>query len=190
MAKSSPFPNAPRDLYQTQACGVAPLIGQLTRHGHMRVVDPCAGAGNIAFYLAALRALTPHDVEAVGQYDVRPLAPHIEQMDARHMSSSHVAGADAFVTNPPWSRRLLDPLMAHLYGLAPTWLLLPLDHAANAWFAPHMEHCLEVHPTPRLRWFEPTVGHDDVYTRNTAWFLFDAEAEGGTMIFPARKRRL
>ena len=38
-----------------------------------------------------------------------------------------VANADCFITNPPWSRDVLHPLIINLSDQAPAWLLIDAD---------------------------------------------------------------
>jgi hypothetical protein len=38
-----------------------------------------------------------------------------------------IQAASMFITNPPWDRKVLHPLIEHLSSIAPTWLLFDAD---------------------------------------------------------------
>jgi hypothetical protein len=52
--------------------------------------------------------------------------------------------ADAIITNPPWSRDVLHPLIDHLKNIAPTWLLLDSDWAHTKQAAPFLPSCSDI----------------------------------------------
>ena len=71
----------------------------------------------------------------VDQYDIDPRHPTVSQADAlvvtwgpeviQHQNC-------VFITNPPWDRKVLHPLIVHLSDQAPTWLLFDMLIGSNA----------------------------------------------------------
>jgi hypothetical protein len=64
-----------------------------------------------------------------------------------------VCEGECFITNPPYTWKILDPLITHLSNMAPTWLLLPADMMHNIRMAPHMAYCEKVVSVGRVKWF-------------------------------------
>ena len=97
-------------------------------------------------------------------------------VDAFNLSPDLIAKADAIITNPPWTRRLLHPLILHFQKLKPTWLLFDADWAFNKHSGPYLDQCSDIVAVGRLRWIEGTTmtGKD-----NAAWYRFDANHFGG-----------
>ena len=89
---------------------------------------------------------------------------------------------DAIITNPPFSREsiaLLRRLISHFQHIAPTWLLLRLAMAANAWMAPLLRHCSDIVVMPRLKLIKGTKhgGMED-----HAWYRFDINHTAGPVL--------
>ncbi|WP_313349099.1 hypothetical protein [Paracoccus sp. (in: a-proteobacteria)] len=83
---------------------------------------------------------------------------------------------DLWVTNVPWpvTGGKGDPALSiikHLIGIAPAWVLLPWDFAANGYFGRLIGQCSDIVPIGRVSWLgNGTPGKD-----NAAWFRFDAQ---------------
>jgi hypothetical protein len=88
----------------------------------------------------------------------------------------HFWTCDAIITNPPWTRALLHPLILHFQKFKPTWLLFDADWAFNKSAAPYLEQCSDIVAVGRLRWIEGTTntGKD-----NAAWYRFWHNHAGG-----------
>jgi hypothetical protein len=92
----------------TPAAAVLPLLPHLPAQAGF--VEPCAGTG------ALTRALVAAGLIHIASFDL----PH----DAR--TADYPAGG-LFITNPPWSRPLLHPIIENLRRQKPTWLLFDAD---------------------------------------------------------------
>lgn len=161
MAKRSDFERAPRDLYPTPYKAILPLLPHLTPATPF--IEPCAGDGRLIGYLQE------HGHVCHGAYDVEPGDPSIKRADALNMLTAYAYGAMTFITNPPWSREILHPLILHLSAQHPTWLLIDANWANTAQAARYLEHCRKIVVIGRVKWIEnsPHQGKDD-----SAWFLF------------------
>lgn len=166
MGKRSNFDRIPRDFYPTPFEAVSPLFAHLPR-GYS-YVEPCAGDG------ALCRALGRDPVFAC---DVSPQWQYAVEGDALHITEDEIFGADLIITNPPWDRKILHPMIEHFSALRPTWLLFDADwmHAKqSAAFMPWLRKVVSV---GRVKWIPDSkmTGKD-----NCAWYLFDQNASGPT----------
>jgi hypothetical protein len=158
MGKRSDFERVPRDFYPTPYEAVVPLIPHL---GICDYVEPCAGDG------ALINWLMVHGLYVLSASDIEPRGELIDQMDVFDIESCE---GDVFITNPPWSWPILDPLIDHLSTMAPTWLLLSADLMHNKRMARHMKRCATVVSVGRVKWI-PDSDHSS--KENAAWYLFD-----------------
>jgi hypothetical protein len=165
MGKRSTFDRAPRDLYNTPARAVKPLLGWLKRATPF--LEPCYGEG-------ALRlALEAAGHQFVGGFDL--------PIDAR----SHQYGVkpgEIFITNPPyWGQPDdLHPLIENLSDQAPTWLLMSADWLFNDSSGPVIAKRLRrIVAVGRVKWIpdSPFVGKE-----NAAWLLFYRYGRRATFI--------
>ena len=120
--------------------------------------EPCAGDGAL---IGALEAAGHICVDA---YDIDPRGPDICVADALDITSEGL-----LITNPPFARPLLEPLLAHWTGRCDIWLLLPLDMLCNLWCAPYMQHVGHLAPIGRVSWLSNGTGGFENY----AWFRFN-----------------
>jgi hypothetical protein len=159
MGKRSEFERRKNDLYETfDPRAVAALLPHLMPQ--TRFVEPCAGAGRLVEQLIAAGHI------CVGASDIEPLAEGIRKIDAMKIKAE---GIDAFITNPPWTRALLHPLIVHLSDQAPTWLLFDADWKHTKQAAPLLPRLRRVVSIGRLKWIEGSKmdGKD-----NCCWYLF------------------
>ena len=156
MGKRSDFERRPQDFYRTPPAAIPPLLPHLLplqRYG-----EPCAGDG-------ALLDLLP--LVCVDAWDIEPRDRRVERYDAL---TRRCPRAQMYITNPPWRREVLHPLIEHLSDHRPTWLLLDADWMHTKQAAPYAYRCVKVVSVGRLKWIEGSAhtGKD-----NCAWFLFD-----------------
>ena len=153
------FEKRPRDFYSTiDPDAVKPLIPFIRG---LRVAEPCAGNGDLA------EMLEP-DCKVVWESDLDPQNKHILQKNAVFLNSGDLWDCNTIITNPPFSWKLLQPLLDHLPTLKPTWLLLPADVAHNKRMGPYMKRCKSFVSVGRLYWVDNKVKGVDNY----AWFEF------------------
>ena len=163
MGRRSNFPRIDKDAYDTPPEAVLPLLPYLSPG--TRFIEPCGGKG------ALTAALEAHGHQCVYSCDIAPRAPGIVKRDALDLVGSDVLAADMIITNPPWTRKLLHPLIDHFRQLGPTWLLFDANWAFTQQAAPFMQFCNLFVTVGRVRWIQGTsmTGKDDA-----AWFSFDA----------------
>jgi len=170
MGKRSDFARNPRDFYPTPEAAVLPLLRHVSRGDTF--IEPCAGDG------ALVRHLEKHGLHCAGQYDIEPQAPGIV---AQGYASLRACGADWIITNPPWDRKLLHPMIEHFRVLAPTWLLFDASWPFTKQSATLMQYCHAIVPIGRVKWIPNSkmTGKDDC-----AWYLFDhAMPKHGTRFY-------
>lgn len=170
MGKRSDFQRRPMDAYDTPAEGVTPLLPFLIAAGIERFAEPCAGKGNLVRHLeaAGLRCVFADDL-ATG-------------FDALTMGEAWFGalGAQAIITNPPWSRPLLHPMINHFMRLAPTWLLFDADWCHTVQAAPYIRHCSHIISVGRLKWIEDS---EHTSKDNCAWYRFHRQHVAGPAFF-------
>ena len=125
MGKRSLFPRITEDNYPTPAEAVPPLLPH--RAPRMRFIEPCAGGVDLIKHLQNAGHIS------VGAYDLPD--------DAR-TKRYLLHDADVFLTNPPWRRDVLHPIIVNLSAQLPTWLLLDAGWFHTKQSAPYL---------PRLR---------------------------------------
>lgn len=153
MGKRSDFEKIPKDRYMTtDARAVRPL---LEYYGAIKFAyyEPCVGNGDL------IDLLNGEGKWCVGHSD--------EEKDAR--TTQYKTSADCFLTNPPWTRDILHPIIENLRKQLPTWLLFDSDWMFTAQSNPYMKFCKTVLPIGRLKWMPGTT---DVGKDNCAWYLF------------------
>ena len=166
MGKRSDFDRVPRDYYPTPIEALEPLIKHLP--SSFTYVEPCAGDGRLIDHI---KFLTGGLSSCNGAYDVEPQSLLVTKADALDLVSSF---ADYYITNPPWNRAILHPLIEHLSSQKPTWLLFDADWMHTKQSAPFMTYCHKIVSVGRVKWIEDSkhTGKD-----NCCWYLFDKNAK-------------
>lgn len=167
MGKRSDFERIDKDFYRTiDPRAVAALVPHL--EPETRFCEPCAGAGDLMDQLMALGHVCAR------ARDIAPQRDDIEQKDALTTLTGNI---DCFITNPPWSRHILHPLIEFLSAQHPTWLLFDADWAHTKQSAPYMRFCTDIVSVGRLIWIPGTTtsGKD-----NCAWYRFSRDKDGPT----------
>ena len=150
-----------------------PLIPLLQLQGVRTFAEPCCGDGALVRHLESfgLRCVYQGDI-ATGQ-------------DA--LATTDYGNPDKNITNTPWLRRWLHPLIRHLQTIAPTWLLIDADWAHTKQAVPYLPQCTDILPIGRVIWIPGTKngGFD-----NAAWHHFDARHTAGPHLHPFRSATL
>lgn len=157
------FERVPNDLYRTwDSRAVRPLLPLL--EPGTQFVEPCAGHGDL---IDQLKIAGHH---CLAGFDIAPKRYDIRLADAARLKWPR-PGRGIWITNPPWTRDLLHPIIRNLARQAPLWALFDAD-----WFytdqsgdlAAELLH--KVVAVGRVRWIEGSAmdGFD-----NCAWYLFD-----------------
>jgi hypothetical protein len=160
---SGKFRRRAQDAYDTPAEAVVPLLPFLPRQ--TMYCEPCVGSAKL------IEALNPHGHRCIAGFDVVERGPGpCEVKDALKLTENDVQSAEIIITNPPWSRHLLHPMIEHFAKLRPTWLLFDADWMHTQQAAPFSQTCHKVVSVGRVSWMgNGTVGFD-----NCAWYFFDA----------------
>jgi hypothetical protein len=162
VGKRSSFERVPRDFYPTPEAAVLPLLPHLPSEAHY--AEPCAGDGALIDHLCDAGHI------CVDAWDIEPQQADILTDDARVRRSVR---ADWYITNPPWAREILHPIIRNLAEHKPTWLLFDADWMHTRQAAPFMPLLRKVVSVGRVKWIpdSPFTGKD-----NCCWYLFDASA--------------
>ncbi len=171
MGKRSDFARRERDWYPTPAEAVPPLLAHLAPG--TRFVEPCAGDG------ALIGHLTGAGHVCTFASDIEPRVASIRTLDALTLTGS----PDCFITNPPWDREVLHPLIVHLSDQAPTWLLFDADWVHTRQALPFLPRLRRIVSVGRVKWIPGSkmTGKD-----NCAWHLFDRPASNTAAQFYGR----
>lgn len=170
MGKRSNFKKIEKDFYPSIDPRIGEALAPYVRG--CRYAEPCYGSGDLESQLmdAAM---------CFWRSDIRENSG--ERMDALKLSEEHVTYCDYIITNPPFSRGVLLPMIRHFTSLRPTWLLLPGDMIYNKYMREFTLELQMVVPVGRLYWFM----ENGKYTRGTdnyAWFLFDNRNNNDTSV--------
>lgn len=160
MGKRSNFARIARDAYDTPREAIVPLLPHLKPR--TRFCEPCAGNG------ALLDVLVEAGHICARARDIEPRRDDIECKDALTTLTGNI---DCFITNPPWDRKFLHPLITHLSAQHPTWLLFDADWMHTKQAAPYLPLLRRVVSVGRVKWIPGSkmTGKD-----NCCWYLFDA----------------
>lgn len=163
MGKRSDFDRRKNDAYDTPAGAVFPLLRHLPPRS--RFIEPCAGNGQL------VDELQRAGHTCVGAFDIEPRRKDIAPNDARGIAN---VKADFYITNPPWTRAILHPIIANLSAQLPTWLLFDADWMHTRQAAPYLPLLRKVVSVGRVKWIpdSPHTGKD-----NCCWYLFDANSD-------------
>jgi hypothetical protein len=99
--------------------------------------------------------------------DIEPRNCWVYQQDALDWyCEPHV---DYIITNPPWDRSILHPMIQHFARQRPTWLLFDADWMHTKQSAPFMPLLRAVVSVGRVKWIPDSkmTGKD-----NCAWYHF------------------
>jgi hypothetical protein len=158
MGKRSNFIRKERDFYPTPYEAVIPLLPYLDRDAFC---DPCAGNGLLIDHLEKNKLICKE------AWDIEPRRSDIIKKDALISTSS--TNIDYFITNPPWTREILHPLIMNLSDQRPTWLLFDADWMHTKQSKEYMKRCIKIISIGRLKWIPDSkmTGKD-----NCCWYLF------------------
>ena len=161
MCKRSDFERNPRDFYPTPFAAVEPLIDHL-QHRKFKFSEPCAGDGQLCRHLEYFGGI------CMWASDIEPQLAGIAKNDFTEIGDFHVLESDYIITNPPWDRSVLHPMIDHFSLLRPTWLLFDADWPHTKQSAEYMKMCSKIVSIGRIKWFGNMTGKD-----NCAWYLFE-----------------
>jgi hypothetical protein len=169
MGKRSNFERVERDFYPTPREAVFPLLPHLSPA--TAFAEPCAGDG------ALIRILDSLGHACVWASDIEPKQDGIVPIDALLIPS---IAADCIITNPPWDRKILHPMIEHLSSMLPTWLLFDADWPHTRQSAELIKRCSKIVAIGRVKWIPGSlhVGKD-----NCCWYLFEPRYTEGPRFY-------
>jgi hypothetical protein len=168
MGKRSDFERTPRDFYPTPVGAVAPLLRHLVPG--TKFIEPCAGDGALVDHLAA----AGH--RCIQASDIAPQRADVREQDALTICWA----PEAYITNPPWDRKVLHPLIVNLSDQAPTWLLFDADWIHTRQAVPFLPRLRRIVSVGRVKWIPDSkmTGKD-----NCAWHLFGKPSHEPTQFY-------
>ena len=171
MGKRSDFDRVPRDFYPTPEAAVLPLIPHLP--DRFNFAEPCAGDDALIGHIGRLAV----DAWCLLASDIEPKGLSICQ-DAFDITERNLQNVSFIITNPPWDRKILHPMIAHFSAMKPTWLLFDADWMHTKQSAEYMQWCRKIVSVGRVKWIPDSkmTGKD-----NCAWYLFDQNTSGPTV---------
>ena len=158
MGKRSDFERKPRDFYPTPIEAVYPLLDHL-EEGFL-FAEPCAGDGALIEHLETKGT-------CMWASDIEPQRKDIWVYDYKDIGYDELRESHYVITNPPWDRTILHPLLEHFALNIPTWLLFDADWMHTKQSIPYMDLCKKIISVGRIKWFGNMTGKD-----NCAWYLF------------------
>lgn len=169
MGKRSDFKRIARDAYDTPREAVQPLVCFIKKGSTF--CEPCAGKGQLISHLEDI------GLECLEAFDIAPRLFGITRLDALIIDSTN---ADMFITNPPWSRDFLHPLIERLSSIKPTWLLFDADWMHTKQSAELVLRCSKIVSVGRVKWIPDTkmTGKD-----NCCWYLFEPRWNKGPRFY-------
>lgn len=155
------------DTYDTPEGAIAPLLPFLK--ANCVFAEPCAGKGNISDYLES------KGYTCGFKGDLEPRREDVDKMDAL---KNWLVGYDYIITNPPWTRQILHPMIMHFKDLAPTWLLFDADWMHTRQASKYMLYCSVIISVGRVKWIE---GSKHTGKDNCCWYLFKSDIQEQTV---------
>ena len=163
MGKRSDFERKPRDFYPTPIEAVYPLLEHLEED--FLFAEPCAGDGTLIEHL---------ETKGVCMWasDIEPQTKGIHRSPYDKLGFNELIESNYIITNPPWDRSILHPIIDFFAPKIPTWLLFDADWMHTKQSRKYMPMCKKIVSVGRIKWFGNMTGKD-----NCAWYLFDRKVK-------------
>lgn len=173
------FRRSKADFYRTQIEAIPALINNFARP--VKYIEPCMGNG------ALIDLLDDYNFICTGGFDVEYQCSEVKIADATHHKYDMAAG-EIFITNPPWTRKLLHPIIENLSDQAPTWLLFDADWIHTQQAIPYLCRLVKVVSVGRVEWFAHHHDSKGAGVDNCAWYLFDKPRAENNIQFIGRTK--
>lgn len=159
LSKRSNFERRKNDFYPTPKKAVLSLLPHLLSKDTY-FYEPCSGANDLINHLES------YGHTCIGNSDL--------ELDATttQYNWKDLPQLDCFITNPPWTRNLLHPIIENLRNQAPTWLLFDAGWMHTKQAIPYLTYCQKIVSVGRLKWIpdSPYSSLDDC-----CWYFFIKE---------------
>lgn len=160
MGKRSNYERVERDYYPTPYEAAIPLIPYLPKK--TKFVEPMAGDYRLAGHFEK------HGHECVYACDLEPQSKKVVEQDVLFFGCNFPK-TDMIITNPPWNRDILHPIIDIFRMIAPTWLLFDAGWMHTGQAAPYKKYCKTVISVGRVKWIE---GSDSSGMDDCCWYNF------------------
>jgi len=163
MGKRSNYERIERDFYPTPYEAVEPLIPHLPTK--FDFIEPCAGNMALALHLCK------HGGFPTIMCDIEPQHVDVIKRDAFDISLDDLTSTiepEYIITNPPWSREILHPMIDHFREIAATWLLFDADWMHTRQASPYLPYCRKILSIGRVSWMGNGISGMD----NCCWYEF------------------
>jgi hypothetical protein len=172
VGKRSKFKRRAADKYFTPERAVVPLFdyfrkSMVLKESVIHYDEPCAGDGRLIDHIAKL---SNGNFVCDVAMDIEPDRGDILKGDALVDYDPKTSSADMIITNPPWTREILHPMIERFRAAKPTWLLFDADWMHTVQAAPYLEYCSCIISVGRVKWID---GSTNTGKDNSAWYLFD-----------------
>jgi hypothetical protein len=145
--------------------------------------EPCAGGGHLIHLLECAGLICDWGLDI--EPPVFGRSGPIAQGNALSLTARDLGAATLFISNLPWERSWLHPLVKHLSALAPLWSLHDASWAYTKQAAAFGPLCTDVVAVGRLKWFE---GSRYDPPDDCAWYRFALDGDGTTRFhFPVER---
>jgi len=161
MGKRSDFPRLKSDGYYSPVSVLTPLLPFLKDGGDF--IEPCAGDGRL------IRWLELYGMRCVQWFDINPgdlFIPWGDALDAPLRPGTRT------ITNPPWTRQILHPLIDRFRRNGETWLLFDAAWSHTVQARAYLPYCSDIVSVGRVRWID---GTEHSSKDDAAWYRFQAE---------------
>ena len=172
MGKRSDFERIPRDYYPTPYNAVEPLLPHLPER--FDFAEPCAGD------MRLIEHLQKNGGNCRYAFDIEPMHKKVTKQDALEHGYSH---CDYIITNPPWNRKILHPMIEHFADQKPTWLLFDSDWMHTKQSVQYLPLLKKIISIGRIQWIPDTKSTGK---ENCCWYLFD-KSDSQVIRFIGRK---
>jgi hypothetical protein len=177
MGKRSDFERKPRDYYITPIEAVEPLVEHLPKI--FDFAEPCAGDGTLVNHIENLI----EGAVCTWASDIEPQNKRVLKNDYSQLTSCELEESEYIITNPPWDRKMLHPMIEHFAKQKPTWLLFDADWMHTKQSVDYVQYLHKIVSVGRIKWFGNMTGKD-----NCAWYLFDYNSTRNAPLFYGRKK--
>ena len=136
--------------------------------------EPCAGDGALIEHLETKGT-------CMWASDIEPQAKGIHTSPYDKLGFDELVESDYVITNPPWDRKILHPMIEYFVPRIKTWLLFDADWMHTKQSIEFMPRLRKVVSIGRVKWIE---GSKSTGKDNCCWYLFDKpDGEWPTQFF-------
>lgn len=135
----------------------------------LRYAEPCYGEGDLIKHITDLWD-TDEEYQPYARCNYH--GDIADGRDALKLTEKDVRHCDYIITNPPWTRSILHPLIDHFRRLRPTFLLFDAPWAFTKQAIPYLKYCSDIIVVGRLKWIP---GSKYTSKDDCCWYKFISE---------------